>query len=186
MKLKRLIAETRYRRKPRRGSPRPRRRTCKRGTAARSRARLGAAGATRPSSRGSRRIWPSGARSPAVSVRRPMGEPGVRPGSPRLGLLARAHLDPVALRRPRSGGRPASPRAGRPSSSFRGDFHPRQSPSWLLRDIAASSSPTSSTPRRRASAAWCRTRNGHPWRRWDGAQPTAADCARQPRHRDEL
>jgi len=55
-----------------------------------------------------------------------------------------------------------------------------------LRDIAASSSSTSSSPRRRASAAWCRTRNGHPWRRWDGAQPPAAGCARQPRHRDEL
>jgi len=34
------------------------------------------------------------------SVRRPMGEPGVRSGAPRLGLLARAHLDPVALTRP--------------------------------------------------------------------------------------
>src|SRR6476469_1411289 len=29
-----------------------------------------------------------------------MGEPGVRSGAPRLGLLARAHLDPVALTRP--------------------------------------------------------------------------------------
>jgi hypothetical protein len=158
MKLKRLIAETRYRRKPRRGSPRPRRRTCKRGTAARALARLGAAGATRPSSGGSRRISPSGARSPAVSVRRPMGEPGVRSGAPRLGLLARAHLDPVALTRPPIRRPPCFPpgRAAAVTCFTRGSHRCR------LRDIAASSSSTSSSLRRRASARLVQDPQGTP------------------------
>ena len=54
-----------------------------------------------------------------------MGEPGVRSGAPRLGLLARAHLDPVALTRPPDQAAALLPpgQGGR-----RHLFHPWQSP----------------------------------------------------------